>query len=69
VRSAVDLPKTATQNEMKEKMEVIYQNYNRGRAIIDSSYKSMLDNFTNKINRYSNVDIWTCTIINKLCGI
>ncbi|KDR17997.1 DNA-directed RNA polymerase I subunit RPA1, partial [Zootermopsis nevadensis] len=51
VRSAVDLPKTATRSEIKEKMEDVYQNYNRGRAMIDSSYKSMLDNITNKINK------------------
>jgi hypothetical protein len=57
VRSAVDLPKTTTQSEMKEKMEDIYQNYDRGRALIDSSYKSMLDSITNKINKY--VHVWT----------
>jgi hypothetical protein len=37
---------------MKENMEDIYQNKERGRAIIDSSYKRMLDKITNKINRY-----------------
>lgn len=52
MRSAIDVPKTATQSELKEKMEDIYQNYDRGRAVIDSSYKSMLDNITNKINKY-----------------
>ncbi|PNF38093.1 DNA-directed RNA polymerase I subunit RPA1, partial [Cryptotermes secundus] len=51
VRSAFNLPKTATQNEMKEKMEDIYQNKDKGRAIIDSSYKNCLDSITNKINK------------------
>jgi hypothetical protein len=52
VRSAFNLPKTATPNEMKEKLEDIYQDKNKGRAIIDSSYKNLLDNVTNKINKY-----------------
>jgi hypothetical protein len=52
VRSAFNLPKTATLNEMKEKMEDIYQNKDRGRAIIDSSYKNFLDSITNKINKF-----------------
>jgi hypothetical protein len=33
-------------------MEDIYQNKVKGRAIIDSSYKSLLDKITNKINKY-----------------
>jgi hypothetical protein len=49
---AVNLPKKTSQTEIKEKMEDIYQNKARGRAIIDSSYKSLLDSFTNKINKY-----------------
>jgi hypothetical protein len=52
VRSALNLSKTVTLNEVKEKMEDIYQNKERGRAIIDSSYKSLLDKITNKINKY-----------------
>lgn len=51
VCSALDLSKKVTLKEMKEKMEDIYQNKVKGRAIIDSSYKSLLDKITNKINK------------------
>ncbi|PSN44886.1 hypothetical protein C0J52_06198 [Blattella germanica] len=51
VRQALDLPEMATSDEVKEKMEEIYQNKARGRAIVDSSYKEHLDECTNKINK------------------
>ncbi|KAJ4440651.1 hypothetical protein ANN_08798 [Periplaneta americana] len=50
VKTALNLPETTSREEMNEKMDEVYQDKAIGRAIIDGSYKNLLDDYTNKIN-------------------
>ncbi|KAJ9577716.1 hypothetical protein L9F63_005709, partial [Diploptera punctata] len=51
IRSAVDLPETASLEEVNAKLDEIYENKAKGRAIVDSCYKEHLDEYTNSINK------------------
>ncbi|XP_069690249.1 DNA-directed RNA polymerase I subunit RPA1-like isoform X6 [Periplaneta americana] len=51
VKTALNLPETTSREEMNQKMDEVYQDKAIGRAIIDGSYKNLLDDYTNKVNR------------------
>lgn len=55
VKTALNLPETTSREEMNQKMDEVYQDKAIGRAIIDGSYKNLLDDYTNKVNRYVSV--------------
>ena len=50
-RYAVDLPPSASFVELKEKLDEVYENKAKGRAIVDSCYKEHLNKCTNNINK------------------
>lgn len=49
--SALDLPETTNFEEFKEKMADAYVQNPKFRTVIDRKFKSVLDIFTNRINK------------------
>lgn len=51
VKKLLNLPNAATKDEMNKKLEEAYANDSNFKALLDRAYKSVLDDYTNKINR------------------